>query len=128
VSDPSTPAVERRLSILVVEDEALVLMSLVDMLGELGHDVLEAGNAAAALSFLRADGPVQLMLTDVNLPDMKGQALANEARTLRPSLPIVFCTGYRMDVPEELARSGPTGVLTKPYWLGELEKALLLAG
>ena len=128
MSDPSTPTAERRLSILVVEDEALVLMSLVDMLGELGHDVLEAGNAAAAISVLKADATVHLMLTDVNLPDMKGQVLAEQARALRPSLPVVFCTGYRMEVPEELARGGPTAVLSKPYWLGELEKALLLAG
>ena len=128
MSDLPTQTAERRLSILVVEDEALVLMSLVDMLVELGHNVLEASNAAKAMAVLQAGDTVHLMLTDVNLPDMKGQALAEQARMLRPALPIVFCTGYRMDVPEDLARGGPTGVLNKPYWLGDLETALRLAG
>lgn len=113
-----------RLCVLVVEDEALVLMSVVDMLDELGHQVLEATSATAALTHLEAGRPVQVMLTDVNLPDMKGQELVAKARSLRPGLPVVFATGYRMAVPEDLAETGPTAVLGKPYWTAELEKAL----
>ena len=124
MSEPERKAGEGRLSILVVEDEALVLMSLAGMLEELGHEPLEASNAAAAMSLLRGDRAIHVMITDINLPDMQGPDLVEQARGLRPRLPVIFSSGYRVEVSENLANGGPTAVLGKPYWVGELEKAL----
>jgi CheY-like chemotaxis protein len=114
----------RRLKILLVEDEALILMAAVDTLEELGHDVQTASNAGAALEVLRGDASVDVMIADVNLPDMDGKALAAQARLARPRLPIVFATGYGMTVPADLAASGATAVIGKPYWAKDLEKAI----
>lgn len=124
LGEPDAATSGGRLSVLVVEDEVLVLMSVVDMLDELGHEALEASNATAAMAVLQSDRPIHVLLTDINLPDMKGQELAQHARVLRPYLPIVFTTGYQMDVPHDLAETGPTAVLGKPYWMSELDKAL----
>jgi CheY-like chemotaxis protein len=122
--EPSAAKNRERLRVLVVEDEALILMAAVDMLSELGHEPISASNAQAAMATLAGDAAVDVMLTDINLPDMNGRDLAAEARRQRPQLPVVFATGHRMGVPEELAGSGPTAVLGKPYWTNELAKAL----
>jgi CheY-like chemotaxis protein len=111
------------LCILVVEDEALIMMATVDALCELGYDVLRARNAEAALAHLDAGGPIGAMLTDVNLPDMDGQTLAAEVRRRRPNLPVIFATGYSMKV-GAMADDGPTAVLSKPYLQSDLHGAL----
>ncbi|HEX2264911.1 MAG TPA: response regulator, partial [Solirubrobacterales bacterium] len=92
--------------VLIVEDEALILMAAVDMLEEIGHEVLTASNAEAAMAVLAGGDPVDVMLTDINLPDMNGEELARQARRLRPGLPVVFATGHRMGVPDERAGTG----------------------
>ena len=112
------------LSVLVVEDEVLISMAAVDTLRELSHTAVAASNAKAALAILQGAEAVDVMIVDINLPDMNGRQLAEEARRLRPGIPIVFATGYRMDVPENLALTGPTAVLGKPYWTKDLEQAL----
>ena len=121
----SARASGRRLKILLVEDEALILMAAVDALEELGHAVVTASNAAAALAILRGGETVDVMITDVNLPDMDGKRLAAEARLAQPRLPVVFATGYGMNVPADLAASGPTAIVGKPYWTKDLEAAIL---
>jgi signal transduction histidine kinase/CheY-like chemotaxis protein len=120
----SAQTASERKRILIVEDEALILMAAEDMLTQLGHAVLTANNAKAAMAALAGGDSVDAMLTDVNLPDMDGCKLAEEARRLRPRLPVVFVTGYRMNVPDDIAGTGPTTVLGKPYWTAELDKAL----
>ncbi len=81
-------------TVYVVEDEPIVRMLVVDHLEELGYRVMEAGNAEQALSALRQDDEIDLLLTDVGLPGMSGRQLAEEARKLRPELAIIFATGY----------------------------------
>jgi CheY-like chemotaxis protein len=118
--------------VLVVEDEALIMMATCDALSELGYEVLRARNAAVALTVLDDGGPLAAMLTDVNLPDMDGQALTAEARRRRPRLPVIFATGYRMKIEAEVEAEGPTAVLSKPYLPSDLDaalkKVLLFAG
>lgn len=116
--DDSRPAV------LVVEDEALILMSVIDMVEELGYRGIGASDAAAALARIRNGVPLAAMIADISLPDMPGEALARAAREERRSLPIVFSTGHRMEVPPDLAGTGPTAVLGKPYWTEELGETL----
>jgi CheY-like chemotaxis protein len=110
--------------ILVVEDEALILMSTLDMLRELGHEPVPARNGETALSRLEEEPSFDVLLTDVNLPDTDGQALALEARRRCPGLPVVFATGYRLSLEPELKEGGPTVVLGKPYMQRELAAAL----
>lgn len=103
--------------ILVVEDDAIVRMLIVDVLEELEFEVLEAADAEEALVQVQDNGQViDLMMTDVGLPDMDGKQLATKVRELRPSLPILFASGYAesLDVPPGMA------VIGKPFSIDQL--------
>ncbi|MCM2362551.1 response regulator [Pseudomonas sp. SR18] len=103
--------------ILVVEDDAIVRMLIVDVLEELEFEVLEAADAEAALVKVQDNGQViDLMMTDVGLPDMDGKQLATKVRELRPSLPILFASGYaeNIDVPAGMQ------VIAKPFSIDQL--------
>ncbi len=86
-------------TVLVVEDEALVRQIIRETLEEHGYLVLEAASAAEALSIGEEhSGPIHLLLTDVVMPVMNGRALAQELTSARPSLRVVFMSGYTDDV------------------------------
>jgi len=103
--------------LLVVEDDEIVRMLMLEVLGDLGYSVIEAENATAALEVLEDQRqPLALMMTDVGLPDMRGEALAAKARELRPLLPVLFASGHaeNSDVPEGMHRIG------KPFSIDQL--------
>jgi signal transduction histidine kinase/CheY-like chemotaxis protein len=80
--------------ILVVEDDADVRGYVVETLGGLGYDVLQAAEASAALRLLEQYKTIRLLLTDVVMPGMNGRKLADEARQRQPALRVLFMTGY----------------------------------
>lgn len=79
-------------TILLVDDHAAVRASVGQVLTESGYRVLEAGDGKAALRLL--DGHVDLLLTDLKLPDMDGTDLAATAAAARPGLKVAFMSGY----------------------------------
>jgi len=104
-------------TILVVEDDAIVRMLIVDVLEELEFTVLEAADAEEALKVVEdTSHHIDLMMTDVGLPDMDGKQLATKVRELRPSLPILFASGYadNIDVPAGMQ------VIAKPFSIDQL--------
>ena len=104
-------------TILVVEDDAIVLMFIVDVLEELEFQVLEAADAEEALKVVEdSSNVINLMMTDVGLPDMDGKQLATKVRELRAELPILFASGYAdsIDVPEGMH------VIGKPFSIDQL--------
>ncbi len=109
--------------VLVVEDEVLIMMATLDMLDELGHTTFSARNAENALETFRREA-IDVVVTDVNLPSMDGKRLAAALRNLRPGLPIIFATGYRIVLDIAVIGSGPTAVLSKPFVTSELAQAL----
>jgi CheY-like chemotaxis protein len=81
--------------VLVVEDDDQVRDSTVALLEDLDYSVLAARNGPEALSQLRAVQRVDILFTDVVLPQgMNGRVLSQEAAVLRPDLPVLFTTGY----------------------------------
>ncbi|MGO4310815.1 response regulator [Pseudomonas sp. KB_15] len=103
--------------ILVVEDDAIVRMLIVDVLEELEYNVLEADGSEQALEQLKdLNQHIDLMMTDVGLPIMDGRELANEARALRPALPVLFASGYadNIEVPQGMHLIG------KPFSIDQL--------
>jgi signal transduction histidine kinase/CheY-like chemotaxis protein len=86
-------AVESTL-ILVVEDDPEVLKVSVGMLAELGYQTLSATGGAQALELIDAHQDIALLLTDVVMPEMNGRRLADLALQRRPSLKVLFTTGY----------------------------------
>lgn len=103
--------------ILVVDDDALINMNAVDMVEQLGHTALEAYSGAEALDILGSQQIVDLLITDYAMPGMNGVELANQARQLRPALPIVLATGYS-ELPEHVEIDLPR--LPKPYQQSDL--------
>ncbi|MBD8495851.1 response regulator [Pseudomonas syringae] len=118
MSDPTS-------TILVVEDDDIVRMLIVDVLEELEYKVLEAADGAQALATLNSQSPIDLLMTDQGLPDMKGTDLALAARDLRPRLPVLFASGYseNIDVPAGMHLIG------KPFSIDQLrDKVVAILG
>jgi len=81
--------------VLVVEDDDDVRDSTIVLLEDLGYSVLAARDGAEALAQLRKGARIDVLFTDVVLPQgMNGRALSQEAAVLRPDLPVLFTTGY----------------------------------
>lgn len=92
VSEPDQRV--KPLRVLLVDDDFLIAMSSVDMLVDLGHEVVEAHSGKEALAHLKDDGRFNLLITDYSMPEMTGGDLANAARDLFPDLPILIASGY----------------------------------
>ncbi|HMK67923.1 MAG TPA: response regulator [Stellaceae bacterium] len=102
----------RPLSILIVDDDPLVLESTVDMIEDLGHRAYAAASGALALDTLRSGVQIDLILSDHAMPGMTGVELAKHAQQLAPGIPIILATGYTEDL-DEAGRSLTR--LSKPY-------------
>ncbi|MBN2311593.1 MAG: response regulator, partial [Candidatus Hydrogenedentes bacterium] len=93
------PALLGRETILVVEDEAGILRMATKMLESLGYTVLAASTPTEAVRLAEAHpGEIDLLATDVIMPDMSGRDLAEEIAPLHPTLKHVFMSGYTADV------------------------------
>ena len=103
-------------TILMVEDDELVLMSVQSLIESLGYRVVPARDGLDALEILRHDTPIDLLFTDVVMPGgMHGPQLAAEARRLRPELKVLYTSGYP---DHSVLRKGlDAGIeqLSKPY-------------
>ncbi|MCP4564348.1 MAG: PAS domain S-box protein [Bosea sp.] len=114
----------RPLTVLAVDDDALVLMNTTALLEDLGHRVIEASSAREALALLEGDDAVDLLITDHAMPQMTGAQLIAEVGQRWPKLPVILATGYA-----DLPAGAGVGVLrlNKPFWQADLEKAVAAA-
>ncbi len=108
-------------TVLLVEDEAGLLKLARMILERLGYTVLTAGTPRKALDLAREHGEIDLLMTDVMMPEMNGRELARRLRETRPSLRCLFMSGYTADI---IANRGKLeeGVhfIQKPFSLREL--------
>ena len=111
----------RRLRILLVDDDLLVVAGATAMLEELGHEVSSATSGAVALTLVGPHGHFDLMLTDYMMPGMSGAQLAAQVRALYPSLPILLASGFA-ELEGAVETAWPR--LRKPFSLGDLSAAL----
>ncbi len=117
----TVPQAASRLKILLVDDDALIAMSSVDMLEDLGHEVVEANSGSEALELIRGGQHFDLVITDYSMPGMTGAQLAEAARNILPALPIVLATGYA-DLPAGTDIDLPR--LGKPYNQAQLAREI----
>lgn len=81
-------------TILVVEDEVLVRLALAETLRDRGYSVVEAATADEAVVVLASSTPIDLVLTDVNMPgSLDGVGLGRYVRSTRPSLKVIVVSG-----------------------------------
>jgi len=118
----------RPLQFLLVDDDPLILMSLSDLIQDMGHETVEATHADAALTHLSGEHTIDVLLTDIRLPTMSGYELAQQARHMIPGLRIIFATGYDSRRIGDAARDPATRFLQKPFGQKELDDALSSMG
>jgi PAS domain S-box-containing protein len=109
-------------TVLLVEDDPVVLASLTEGLRSLNYKVLQADDGQAALSLLQAhDGEISLVLSDFVMPQMGGRALLAVVRRQYPKVPMVMLTGHPLDRElDELLSEGLSDWLLKPPPLEKL--------
>jgi PAS domain S-box-containing protein len=115
-----------RETILVTEDDPFVRAYVVATLEELGYRVAAAQDGREALSQLTRGAEVDLLFTDIVMPGgMNGWELAEQAQRIRPSLKVLFTSGYALETLVALGRIHPeTAILNKPYRRPELARRL----
>ncbi len=103
----------KRPHVLLVDDEALVRMTTADLLTDAGFDVEEAGSADEALKLVDEAHPVDLLVTDVEMPGRcNGCSLAWRIRALSPKVGVLVISGVGRPAPDELPEG--TYFLAKP--------------
>ena len=112
-------------TILIAEDDPFVRSSVIRRTESLGYRVIAAVNGNDALTKLRAHPEIDLLFTDIVMPGMSGWELADQARQIRPGLPVVYSSGHAL---ESLVRQGRAPahsiILIKPYRKAELANRL----
>jgi two-component system cell cycle sensor histidine kinase/response regulator CckA len=113
-------------TVLLVEDEEGLRGLNARGLTSRGFTVLEAGNGVEAIEVLeKSDRPVDIVVSDVVMPEMDGPTLARELRIRNPNLKIIFVSGYAEDAfQKHLPEPGQYGFLPKPFTLKQLVAAV----
>jgi PAS domain S-box-containing protein len=108
-------------TILLVEDEEALLEATRRLLTRAGYNVLAARDGAAALAIARAhDGAIELLLTDVVMPGMRGNQLALELRALRPAMRVLYMSGFAGPMVEDAMRISAADLIDKPFTAQDL--------
>ncbi|WP_174297032.1 hybrid sensor histidine kinase/response regulator [Sphingomonas bacterium] len=109
-------------TVLVVDDEATIRHLIDEVLDELGYTVIGAADGAAGVKVLQSSARIELLITDVGLPNgMNGRQVADEARRLRPGLKVLFITGFAENAAVGNGHLEPgMELLTKPFTLEAL--------
>jgi two-component system cell cycle sensor histidine kinase/response regulator CckA len=116
-------------TVLLVEDEDAVRSFAARALGQRGYRVLEATTGTEALEiFARHDGDVDLVVSDVVMPEMDGPTLCERLRSQSPGLKVIFISGYAEDAfRQHLAENEDFMFLQKPFDLKQLAAAVKAA-
>jgi len=104
-------------TILIAEDDPTVRSYVVETLRELDYGVIEANDGIEALTKLSEPNLwVDLLLTDVVMPGVNGRELANQAKSIRPQIKVLFMTGYSQDAITHQGRLDPdVELIEKPF-------------
>jgi signal transduction histidine kinase len=124
IRDSFGPRAQQEL-ILVVDDEPAVRDVAVDALNELGYRVLSAFDGKTALELIDRTPEIELLFTDIVMPEMSGSKLVEEALRRRPDLKVLYATGFTRNA---VVHNGVVGrgvhLIGKPYSLDELSNKI----
>ena len=120
-------------TVLVVDDDRGVLRLTSRMLRMAGYKVFEAGSGPEALSMLQKEPGIDLVLTDIVMPEMHGLELVDRALETTPKLRILLMTGHALELTAQLGvRESPLPLLLKPFsadqLLAKVREALIEEG
>jgi CheY-like chemotaxis protein len=103
--------------VLLVDDDSLVRAVAESMLEDLGCEVVTAACGREAIDTLLADARIEVLITDVNMPDMDGFTVAQAATQMRKELKVIILSGRESD-----GRGFP--LVRKPFLLGDLRRTM----
>lgn len=105
-------------TVLIVEDEPLIAQLAREEFEDAGYDTLAAANGEDAIRLLAAAVRIDLLFTDIRLPgSLDGWSIAERARGLHPTLPVIYATGYADEAPR-VVEGGR--MFRKPYRFAEI--------
>ena len=119
----TAPAPRGNQTALLVEDEPMLRELTVTYLTSLGYEVLSAGNGRQALNLLHASGnkKIDILISDVIMPEMGGKDLAQFVQGMSPKTKVLFCSGYTEDAVNLRGTMGNgTAFIPKPYTIDAL--------
>jgi PAS domain S-box-containing protein len=106
----------RRLLVLAVDDDSLVLTNTAAMLEDLGHEVIVASSGKEGLEALRARPEIDLVISDEVMPNMSGSQFAQMVQGRRPGLPVIITSGYAdLSADGRVAATPDLPRLAKPF-------------
>jgi PAS domain S-box-containing protein len=109
-------------TILLVDDESYIVDVGRMMLEGLGYSILTANGGKTALeTFQKNNGKIELIILDLIMPDLDGEAVFNEIREIKPDMKVLFASGhYMVDQTQALLEKGDTDFIEKPFNLQQL--------
>lgn len=122
--EPALPAGTER--VFLVDDEEELVAMIREVLINLGYSVEARTSSLEALELFRHDpGRYDVLITDMSMPKMMGDALAEEIMRIRPDIPVILCTGFSERIDEERARGmGIRAFMQKPLAMRDLALTL----
>ncbi len=110
--------------ILLVDDDENTRILLTEFLSTAGYGVLEAKDAKEAMKLVDI-GPIDLVMTDLRMPEMDGIQLTRAIRRIRPDLPIIVYSAHRfIDTAPAALKAGANEYLAKPFLRTKIEQAV----
>jgi CheY-like chemotaxis protein len=113
--------------VLLVEDEAFLRELVMENLQDAGYAVFEAGDGNAGVDVLRSDVRIDVLLSDIKLPDIDGYEVARIGKKLRPDLKVILMTGYAPSSLPAVLQAQVHCVLQKPFSLNTLPDTVAAA-
>ena len=121
------PPVDTIPHVLLVEDEAFLRELVMEGLQDAGFSVVEASDGTSGVQALKSDQRIDLLLSDIKLPDIDGYQVAEAARTLRPGVKVILMTGYAPSPLPPALQTVVYRVLQKPFSLESLPEMVTAA-
>ncbi len=110
--------------ILLVDDHKNTRVLVNELLSDAGYRVLEAKDGKEAMGLIEI-GPIDLVMTDLKMPEMDGIQLTRAIRRIRPDLPIIVYSAYRfIDTAPAALKAGANEYLAKPFLRAKIEQTV----
>ncbi|MCP4604562.1 MAG: response regulator [Proteobacteria bacterium] len=116
-------------SLLLVDDEAMILNSMSRLLSRLGYEVFTANDEQTAVDLYKQNkNRIELVILDLVMPGKDGAELFNDFKRINPRVKVLLCSGrIQSDEVDELLAKGACGFLSKPFNIKQLTKEVTSA-
>lgn len=113
-------------TVLIIDDEEMVVEVCTSMLKKLGYDALGVMNAKSAIRIVNdPDATIDLVFLDIKMPDMDGEVLFTQLKDIRPDLKVVICSGNSLNGHvKRMMEAGAVGYIQKPFRMEKLSAEL----